>query len=407
MCNALVSANIPLTKLKNPIFKNFLEKYSNKKVPDESTLRKKYVNMVFEKTIAEIKGVIGKNHVFFVVDETTDSCGRYIANLLIGVLNENGPGQSYLIATKELERTNNLTVSRFINEALTQFFLPDCVPGEKILLMLSDGATYMIKCANNLRVFYENLIHVTCLAHGISRVAEEIRLHYSNVNSLINAVKKIFIKAPLRVQFYKERLPGTPLPPQPVLTRWGTWIDAALFYADHLEDIKKVVMELSDDSAALRDCKNILRSNTLNQELAFIKSNFACVTTTLTKLETQNVQLVDAVAMVDHFKGEISKTNGPVGDRIREKLNNVLLKNTGFETLTKIASILNGNYEESIAMDASTIAKFKFAPITSVDVERSFSNYKNVLSERRQSFIVENIEKHLIVSIYNAIKNKE
>jgi hypothetical protein len=30
-------------------------------------------------------------------------------------------------------------------------------------------------------------------------------------------------------------MPGIPLPPQPVLTRWGTWLDAAMYYADNFE----------------------------------------------------------------------------------------------------------------------------------------------------------------------------
>jgi hypothetical protein len=78
--------------------------------------------------------------------------------------------------------------------------------------MLSDAAPY---------IFFTHLIHTTCLAHGINRVAEEVRNQFPLVNELISIVKKIFVKALLRVQFYKETLPNLPLPPQPVITRWG------------------------------------------------------------------------------------------------------------------------------------------------------------------------------------------
>jgi len=40
---------------------------------------------------------------------------------------------------------------------------------------------------------------------------------------------------------------------------------------------------------------------------------------------------------------------------------------------------------------------FKYAPITSADVERSFSRYKNILSDNRQRLDVENIKKTLVV----------
>lgn len=38
LCRTLIKADIPLTKLKNPTFKMFLEKYTGQAVPEESTL---------------------------------------------------------------------------------------------------------------------------------------------------------------------------------------------------------------------------------------------------------------------------------------------------------------------------------------------------------------------------------
>lgn len=35
-----ISVNIPLRKLNNPTRKNFIKKYSGKRIPDESTLKK-------------------------------------------------------------------------------------------------------------------------------------------------------------------------------------------------------------------------------------------------------------------------------------------------------------------------------------------------------------------------------
>ena len=40
LCRAFVSANIPLNTLNNKELIEFLEKYTNTKVPDESTIRK-------------------------------------------------------------------------------------------------------------------------------------------------------------------------------------------------------------------------------------------------------------------------------------------------------------------------------------------------------------------------------
>jgi len=56
---------------------------------------------------------------------------------------------------------------------------------------------------------------------------------------------------------YKEILPNVPLPPEPVLTRWGTWLEAAVFNCDHFEDLKNVIDKLSKEksSVSIEKCK--------------------------------------------------------------------------------------------------------------------------------------------------------
>lgn len=51
LAEALVSANIPLYKVNNLKFKVFLEKYTSKNIPDESPLRKNYVDDIYKKNI--------------------------------------------------------------------------------------------------------------------------------------------------------------------------------------------------------------------------------------------------------------------------------------------------------------------------------------------------------------------
>lgn len=63
---------------------------------------------------------------------------------------------------------------------------------------------YMVKAGKAIKVFYSKMEHVTCLAHGLHRVAEEIRKHFPKVDQLISNCKKIFLKAPSRVQIFKE-----------------------------------------------------------------------------------------------------------------------------------------------------------------------------------------------------------
>ncbi|KAB0803224.1 hypothetical protein PPYR_00194 [Photinus pyralis] len=400
-----MSANVPLNKLSNPQFKSFLEKYCKKSVPDQSTLRKRYVSECYTETMNNIRQTVQNRFLFFVVDETTDVCGRYIANLMVGVLGESSSNKSFLISCKHIEKTNNETISRFIVEGLSNLFLPKAVPHDKIVLMLSDAAPYMIKAAQNLKIFYPNLIHNTCLAHGVNRVAEEVRNQFPVVNDFINNVKKVFVKAPLRVQLYKEMLPGIPLPPKPILTRWGTWVEAALFYAQHFESIKKVLTELSseDSSAAISESNQLAANPQLSQQLAYIKNNFSIFPKLFLELEKQDVLLIDAINLIENFKKTMNSLKGKIGKCISKKLNDTLSKNNGYQILKNVSMVLMGDIVEGLEIDPNILSALSNAPITSVDVERSFSAYKLILSDRRQSFLAENLEKHIIVSVNSNI----
>jgi len=86
---------------------------------------------------------------------------------------------------------------------------------------------------------------------------------------------------------------------------------------------------------------------------------------------------------------------------VQEKMNDVLEKNKGYQTLTQISKILSG--EETLMVGISenlslgNLAYFKYAPINSVDVERSFSIFKVLLADNRKSFQFENLKKNILL----------
>jgi hypothetical protein len=103
---------------------------------------------------------------------------------------------------------------------------------EKVLILYSDAAAYMLKAATALKVFYPNMIYFTYLAQGLQSVAEEVRAKFPPVNKLIS-MTKMCLKFPYRVQSYKQHLPHEPLPPETVPTTRGTWIEAVNFHSEH------------------------------------------------------------------------------------------------------------------------------------------------------------------------------
>ena len=86
LCRAFVSADIPISKVNEPQLKKFLTKYSNIDTPDESTLRRNYLPKCYEETLAHIRSICQNEKIWVSIDETSDSTGRKIGHVVVGVL---------------------------------------------------------------------------------------------------------------------------------------------------------------------------------------------------------------------------------------------------------------------------------------------------------------------------------
>ena len=61
----------------------------------------------------------------------------------------------------------------------------------------------MKKAGVGLKIMFPKMVHVRCLARGIHRVCEDIRVLFEDVDLLISNVKKVFIEAPSRVRVFR------------------------------------------------------------------------------------------------------------------------------------------------------------------------------------------------------------
>lgn len=404
LCQAMLESDIPLWKLNHPSFKNFLEKYTGKCVPDQSTIRKNYVSSIYENTISRIRSEIGDGPIWVSIDETTDVDGRYVCNVIVGLLHEDNYSKPYLLMCEELEKCNFQTIGKIFNDAM-HLLWPSGVKYEEVLLFVSDAAPYMVKSANSLTMLYPNLIHLTCLAHGIHRISECLRNEYSTVDKLIATIKKVFLKAPSRIIKLRELFPNLPLPPQPIITRWGTWLNAVEYYSNNFDSIKSVISNL-DEAESIKKSKELFEDKHLQNDLAYLKSNFCFLIQAITNLEKSTLSLDEGLNTILNVKDKLNKCNGRAAELVKTKMDFILKKNKGFKTLLKIHRIINGEYENEeedidINLTPGKIASFKYAPITSCDVERSFSQYKSILRSNRRSFIFENLKQHIIVACNN------
>ena len=95
-------------------------------------------------------------------------------------------------------------------------------------------------------------------------------------------------------------------------------------------------------------------------------------------------------------------TDGPCGVVVQNKIDAVIRRNPDLEKLAKIAAVLGGAADMDTLEDLSPadIASFKFAPITSTEVERTFSVLKYTLGDRRQCLTLENLKMILIINSF-------
>uniref|UniRef100_A0A915ERU7 Uncharacterized protein n=1 Tax=Ditylenchus dipsaci TaxID=166011 RepID=A0A915ERU7_9BILA len=188
--------------------------------------------------------------------------------------------------------------------------------------------------------------------------------------------KKVFTKAPSRVVVYKDICRDLPLPHMPILTRWGTWIEAAVFYSKNFTLVKSAIDQLEPDAISVKIAQTIFNSSEV-------------------KLETQGLSLNQSFETLDAVKTIVEAAPGEIGQRVKEKFNSVMQNNSALNRLLAISKVQRGAIAD-LNMPPNQIASIKYAPMVSCGVERSFSVYKNILAENRTNFTPENLEMYII-----------
>ena len=123
---------------------------------------------------------------------------------------------------------------------------------------------------------------------------------------------------------------------------------------------------------------------------------------TITKLEKRGLLLKNYVDIINEFKTKLAEIPGNKGNIIQEKSKFVLENNVGYTKLENIQKALEQTVTTDV--DINIISSYKYASPTSVEVERAFSLYKKILTNRRHNFTDDNLESHVCLN-FNYNKN--
>ena len=164
------------------------------------------------------------------MDEAEIAKQKY-TSVLAGSLD--APNQTFLVDCHPLDSGSNVN-SSIILHTVDDILRPLEIKRENFSLFLTDVARYMSLAGKTLKELYPSLMHVTCFAHLLHNCVMRVRAHFKNIDEIIATIKN----KDRKTDFHDACLPS---PPDPVITRWATWLRAALYYSKNLPAVRTIV----------------------------------------------------------------------------------------------------------------------------------------------------------------------
>jgi hypothetical protein len=149
--------------------------------------------------------------------------------------------------------------------------------------------------------------------------------------------------------------------------------------------VKKLIdsLKLESKSQSIQKVKKLINEKSFHDQFLSVK-DYKFLIEIITKLQEQNMKLTDQMALLEETKLKLSGF-------AKEKLVKILMKN---RDLKKFCD--NQDFEHR--------SKTEYVPLVSVDVERSFSQYKNILTDNRQRLLPDNLKMNIIIQFNSFLK---
>ena len=156
--------------------------------------------------------------------------------------------------------------------------------------------------------------------------------------------------------------------------------------------MKSVVDSFDRSSAAsIGISQDLLADSEIKGSLAYISGNFSFLPITITWLEKRDESIHSVVKRIKGVEEHLQQCEG----EIREKIKTTWATNQYLRKYCKM-KMLTSEFDEDYS--PGDLGHFKYAPLTSVEVERSFSMYRNVLPDNRRSFKPETLR--MVMALY-------
>ena len=125
----------------------------------------------------------------------------------------------------------------------------------------------------------------------------KIKSHFEDVDQLIAKVKAPTIKNKTK----QAKFFAIGYPPLHVSTRWGSWLNAALYYAKNLPQVKAIEKSFAGSGILVTQAKVSLQKSGLAGQLLKIKNQYECLVKLIEKMDSAKYTIKEAVQEIQEF----------------------------------------------------------------------------------------------------------
>ena len=195
-------------------------------------------------------------------------------------------------------------------------------------------------------------------------------------------MKKVLKKSPYRKKLFIDTC-KIKLPLNPVITRWGTWLEVSYFYCENfsisLEFIKKLPQK---NNKNVQELKKLVEDSEVFKQISNLK-NYKFLTQSIDKVIKRDLNAIQQFDIIEKVEKQLK------GDPLL-KLKKSLEKNSNLR-----------NFVENIKTNLNSDQTFLYSPLTTIDVERSFSKFKFLITDERNRLSEKNVEEYSFVYVNN------
>ena len=220
-------------------------------------------------------------------------------------------------------------------------------------------------------------MHVTCVAHLLHNCAMRVRAHFKNIDKVIATIKAATIKNKDRKKDFHDA--GLPSPPNPVITRWATWLRAALYYSENLSAVRTIVNNWTSACLLVSRAKDAINVKGFVSDLVKI-NQYRNLAADVEFLEGSACTITKAYGLLKNMLFDDDPC--AIKDYINERASN-----------SDLETIINCT---NLTINPTSYALLQKAQSTAAAVERSFSMLNKLLRKDR-NFDVKNVKKNMML----------